>query len=298
MFALERVDAAHAKEALRDFPLMRKPVIVAGAVDDWPATRRWTPEFWTREYGRLSLPFDGRDVSVAEQMERIFSSTDENPAPYPYNLDIERYFPELLPDVLPGLVFGHGDRSLNPLWLKRLMRGNKFHEVFFSGRGSRFNVLHYDTMLLETQITQIYGDKEFLLYDPGQTPLLYPRTDIPKLSQVDPFNPDLERFPRFAEARAIRFTLRQGETVYFPCGWWHTTYTPGPCISYGRALLHSANWDAFLSEHRAAWTDRPAWLSEVLMTGYRTIGFGMSVVEALRPPSSGEMLPPRALTDM
>jgi hypothetical protein len=40
---------------------------------------------------------------------------------------------------------------------------------------------------------------------------------------VDPFAPDLERFPRFAEAarHAEVATLEPGDAIYIPYGWWH-----------------------------------------------------------------------------
>jgi hypothetical protein len=83
---------------------------------------------------------------------------------------------------------------------------------------------------------------------------MYPRTDNPRLSSVNSiFHPDLERFPLFAQAKVQRAVLRQGETLFFPTGWWHTTYIPGPSISYGRAVLNHTNWDAYLGETYQGW---------------------------------------------
>jgi histone arginine demethylase JMJD6 len=42
-------------------------------------------------------------------------STPENPAPYPFNLNIELNMPELKEDITPELSFGKIDRINHPL---------------------------------------------------------------------------------------------------------------------------------------------------------------------------------------
>ena len=60
-------------------------------------------------------------------------------------------------------------------------------------------------------VTQIYGDKEFVVYPPEQTPYMYPRRTIAKVSQIgDPLQPDLEKFPLFAQASAASTMVKRG----------------------------------------------------------------------------------------
>ena len=40
-------------------------------------------------------------------------------------------------------------------------------------------------------------------------------------SQVDVDDPDLERFPGFAEAQGLSCTLSPGEALHIPKRWWH-----------------------------------------------------------------------------
>ena len=40
-------------------------------------------------------------------------------------------------------------------------------------------------------------------------------------SQVDLYRPDLERFPRFAQARGVEAILQPGEVLYIPSMWFH-----------------------------------------------------------------------------
>lgn len=248
-------------ELMREFVRPGKPVILAGLAEHWPAFGKWTPEFFSRHYGHITHEVKGVQYTVKEQMQLIQASTEESPAPYSYNLDIDRQFPELKADMEP-LLLGRWDRLANRTLPGRLIRGTIKHEVFFGGRGASFPVLHVDLQHLHTQITQLYGDKEFFLFPPDQTPYMYPRPEYPLYSQVDhAFAPDLGRFPLFAEAKGYRTLLKEGETIFFPAGWWHMTRIPGPSISYGRALLERGNWPAYLKDTYNGWSKKSAVLA-------------------------------------
>jgi hypothetical protein len=92
---------------------------------------------------------------------------------------------------------------------------------------------HYD---LNANIAcVIAGRRRVYLFPPEQLPNLYPgpfdRTigGVP-VSMVDILNPDLERYPRFAKARAVMRTveLEPGDALYIPYGWWHEIHALSP----------------------------------------------------------------------
>ena len=41
------------------------------------------------------------------------------------------------------------------------------------------------------------------------------------MSPVDIANPDLDKFPKFAQARRLECTLRPGDALFMPAFWWH-----------------------------------------------------------------------------
>lgn len=78
----------------------------------------------------------------------------------------------------------------------------------------------------------VAGRRRFHLFPPEQLVNLYPgpfdRTigGVP-VSMVDAENPDLNRYPRFAEAQKTRLTveLEAGDALYIPYGWWHQVHS-------------------------------------------------------------------------
>ena len=141
--------------------------------------------------------------------------------------------------------------------------------------GNRTTVAaHYD--VLENIACVCSGRRRFTLFPPDQLANLYvgPIDFTPAgqaISLVDLNEPDLEKFPRFAEAlkHAQTVVLEAGDAIYIPSMWWHHVegleslnilinhwWREGPSYvgAPGDALLH-----AILSvrdlpdEQRAAW---------------------------------------------
>lgn len=93
--------------------------------------------------------------------------------------------------------------------------------------GNRTTVAaHYDAM--DNIACVCAGRRRFTLFPPDQLGNLYvgPIDFTPAgqaVSLVDLKNPDLDRFPRFAEAleHAQTAELEPGDAVFVPCMWWH-----------------------------------------------------------------------------
>jgi histone arginine demethylase JMJD6 len=233
------------RELLAEYIAPGLPVVLTDATRHWGAMGKFTPAFFKEHYGHLSKEINGRTYTLAEVADLILTSSAENPAPYPFNLNIQQFLPELLADLKPEVVFGKSDRVNHPLLPGLMLRNTQTYELFLGGRGACFPYLHVDALFLHTQITQLYGSKEFILYPPEQTPFMYSKAENAKMSQVDAFNPDYEKFPLFRQAQPVRVLVEEGETILFPTRWWHTTRIHEPCISVGRVHLNEWNWVDF-----------------------------------------------------
>jgi hypothetical protein len=126
-------------------------------------------------------------------------------------------------------------------------RPDGYIKLLIGGEGGRFPVLHFDRENANATITEIYGDKEFLLYPPHDGQYLYPKSGQPNHSQVDNHE-DLRRFPLLARTTPFSTIVRPGDMIFVPCGWWHTARALGPSISVGMNLLDRSNWGGFVAE--------------------------------------------------
>ena len=152
---------------------------------------------FTQHRGELEA-FLGELLSIAEQ-------------PRPSAMAVQS---EAIPELLPGFVEANA-MPLAPKATPRIWIGNRIQVA-----------PHYD--LMENIGVCVAGRRRFTVFPPEQLPNLYagPFELTPAgtpVSMVDPRAPDLERYPRYAEAwaEARQATLEPGDAVYLPYAWWH-----------------------------------------------------------------------------
>jgi mannose-6-phosphate isomerase-like protein (cupin superfamily) len=170
---------------------------------------------------------------------------------------------EPVTELLPGFREENDIDLLDPPAVPRAWLGNKVRVA-----------AHYDVK--ENIGIVVAGRRRFTLFPPEQVVNLYPGpfeltpAGTP-VSLADPAHPDLDRFPRFAEAltHGQSAELEPGDAIYIPYHWWHAVDSLAPVnlfVNYwwnpampGLGAPYDALLHAFLAfrhlppEQRAAW---------------------------------------------
>ena len=263
---IERRQKLSYEEFAKDYLYANKPVVITDALREWTAVQRWSPEFFKQEFGNMKFTlnedlkgkseYKGNGNSAVEYtmdrfIDRVLSSTEENPAPYFRNQILYDLFPSLKQDIEPLPEY------FLPNWLpdhymvkyvgEVLNRGAAL-ELYIGGKGGAFPVLHYDGAGAHAFLMQVYGRKKFIIYPPNQETFLYPSPEKENLSLVNSVdNPDLEKFPLFATAEPTFFILEPGEMLFIPSHWWHTTKMLTPSISISANVVNQSNWHELIN---------------------------------------------------
>ncbi len=225
------------------------PVVIGDATREWPALTKFTPDFFREKYGQRKVKVQGQTFALGEFIDLMMTATEENPAPYPCKLNIAHDYPELLPDVSPRYAFALPDRTTSKLLPAGFLGSADTLEIFFGSPGGQFPYMHYDYMGFHAYINQLYGEKEFTVVPPDQTPYVYPDPKNQWMSLIDnQRNPDPERFPLWKNATPVSFVVGPGETLFIPNGWWHTARSITPTISVALDVLNASNWGRFIRE--------------------------------------------------
>lgn len=221
-----------------------RPVLLHGLAKSWPASERWTFEFFARE---------GKGVKVS-----VTRSVVETVRTRRVDLDLGDYVRDLLDD--DGRVIGGPQQtyaSFVPLFkvMPQLKADIPMRELFgpltlttqsaWLGPAGTITGLHTDAF--PNVLTQLRGRKGLILFPPRPLDRLYrspkfePATTV---SLVDLREPDFERFPRLRELRPLVAILEAGDAIYIPPGWWHYVVSETPSISLSTfaGYLRHAVW--------------------------------------------------------
>jgi hypothetical protein len=223
------------------------PVVISGAIDHWSARDLFSLDYFERRFEDRTVRWPGQEpLQVGPLMRRIRDSSADNPAPYLQEVSIYDHFPEILDAVTPMPPYPFPDWASTSLVPRRMHFSMRAFELLIGGPGSQFRTLHQDTWHVHAFIFQIVGKKTFYLFSPENTPFLYADREHPNVSPIDPFaEPDLERYPRFAQARGVEVTVNEGELIFVPADWWHTTRLDEVSIAVTINWVHRSNWDRY-----------------------------------------------------
>lgn len=245
--SVARVDDISHDEFMTRFYEPGIPVVFKNAAKLWQAKGLFTPDWFREHYGDRPLDIDGKMFTMRQVMDLVEASSVGHPAPYPLVYDVPTALPELLPLISPLNL-----KYAVPNWLERaafsLGKWGGSTQLFIGGPGGQFPYAHIDLFHLSAWITQLYGEKEFIVYPREQSHLLYPEAENPWKSQVNIFKPDFERHPLYRQATPLRFTVGPGETLFIPFGLWHSAYSLTTTISIAFDQLNAKNYPEFMQD--------------------------------------------------
>jgi len=199
--------------------------LVLDATSGWEALQKWTLEHFHEQYGDLTVSVThvgGKraECKLAEYIENFPEvrldeaqalSAKPGQTPYLRGWFFEAQAPELLQDFTVPTLFQD--------WFERLPKAWRppFHWIFLGPRGS-CTPMHIDPTLTHAWLAQIQGRKRFLLFPPNAVCTVH---DAATGTFVDPYHPDMEKYPNFSMSRGLEVVLEPGDFLYIPPNWAH-----------------------------------------------------------------------------
>jgi hypothetical protein len=241
-----------------------KPVIITDATENWLARSKWTFGFFKTAYGSdpviawcgtgkvttLSAYIQFLDAPSAE-LPGIWMTKDHHPpqaAPgqgsSPFYLTgwfAFRQHPELYDDITPAPYFVQDLVSALNATLRDVFErtSKKDYTAVYIGPEGSLSALHRDFWNTHAYLAQIRGRKRAILFSPKDSEFLYG-------GQVDPEQPDFERFPLFDLATAYECVIEPGDTLLMPALWWHHVRGLEKSITVSRNFFNESNFTQYM----------------------------------------------------
>lgn len=267
----------------RDYVMANRPLVIEDVATGWPALGKWTPEYFKAQFGSRQVQVSIEEkMAFADFIDAVLASSDERPGPYMYRLYFGTELPELLRDLRPN-PYSYPGRLASPLMPRNIRRPDGYFKLLIGGAGGGFPMLHFDAENHHACVTQLHGEKLFVLFPPGDSRWVYADAEHENWSGIpgrDVFFPNYEAYPLLANATRHEAVARPGAMVFIPCRWWHITRVLSTSISVCQNVLDRSNWEGFVR-----WStlprENPSVLKRVGKRAYlKALGRVMSSLEA------------------
>jgi len=216
--SIDRVCGLSKKDFLQQYFKPQKPVILEDAISNWPAYERWNFDYIRLVAGNKTVPlYDDRPVDHKDGFNEPHATM--NMADYIDLLEREptkfRIFLWNLLKEVPELQKDFKQLDLGLPILKGLPM------LFFGGQKS-YTFMHYDIDLANIFHIHFQGEKRVVLFDQKQTEFMYkvPHSLIVR-EDIDFANPDYIKWPGLNLIKGFEGTLKHGDVLYMPEGYWH-----------------------------------------------------------------------------
>ncbi|KAI3412796.1 uncharacterized protein J3R85_016925 [Psidium guajava] len=225
----------------------KKPVLLSGLVDIWPAKNLWTIDQLLCNYGDTAFRISQRSsrkilMNLKDYVSYMKVQHDEDPL---YIFDDK--FGEVAPSLLKDYCVPH-------------LFQEDFFDVLDQEQRPPFRWLiigpersgaswHVDPALTSAWNTLLCGRKRWALYPPGKVPLgvtVHVNEDDGDVNVQSPSSLQwwLDFYPLLAdEDKPIECTQLPGETIFVPSGWWHCVLNLEATVAVTQNFVNSKNFE-------------------------------------------------------
>jgi hypothetical protein len=208
------------------------PVVLTGVAGDWPAVKKWTPEFLKERYGDQEVParadatsvtrFDYTNMRFADLVDRIVAGSRERAT------GLENIFNrnnELREDLRLDLLDRYGSRPRGATVMSRVLGRMISTQMFFSNP-SGCTGWHCSSGI--NLFVNVYGRKKWTMAHPKHSMWMYPviRNDAYYSTSVIDHRKShdelaAEGYELYTYVPKYQTVTEPGDVLFVPQWWWH-----------------------------------------------------------------------------
>ncbi|KAJ0179745.1 hypothetical protein K1T71_004336 [Dendrolimus kikuchii] len=217
---LEVLDCPSMEYFYKNFILKELPVVLDKCINHWPALKKWQdPNYLLEIAGMRTISIEiGNKYTDADWTQKLMTLKEfitehiyksNTSTGYLAQYQLFDQVPELRNDVTEPeyCCFSDSDDPTDIM-------------AWFGPKGT-VSPLHHDPK--KNLLAQVIGEKQIFLYAPTDSEYLYPHEHelMNNTARVDPREPDLTLYPKYASAKAYYCLLKPGQLLFIPPKWWH-----------------------------------------------------------------------------
>ena len=223
------------------------PVLIKDVANKWPAFELWNLDYLKENHGEQIVV--ARNVMDSKKSTKKFKVKDYLDIAFRSGQTEKELSPYYLIDCQIHLNIPMESHYNVPeyfsCWYKAIDSNKRRHNLswLYIGGAHTFSNVHLDIWDTSAWNAVLTGCKLWLFYDENQKDFLYE-------GKVNPFYPDMEKFPEFQFANPKICLQRPGDIVFTPSGWWHAVYNLEAGISLTENFINQTNIEMVMTNFK------------------------------------------------
>ena len=217
----------------------KTPLVLTEAMKNWEAYSKWNLAYLSTHYGEQKIL--ANRLSEKGERQHIYLNLEEY-INYAYTTDD--------PNPYYGISYMHVSNSLKEeyeepeyfhCWYKQFNSKDSKIDLscLYLAPKNGYSPMHQDIWGTSFWNALFEGKKIWLFYSEDQTEYLYG-------GSVNPFYPDLEKYPLFSQAKATMWLQEPGELIFCPGNVWHTVLALEPCLALSENFINETDYQNVL----------------------------------------------------
>ncbi len=259
-----------------DYEMRGRPVVIVGAVNEWPAVHKWDKEYLRGKMGKTKVHAGEMEFRLSDYIDYTETFTAESQPLYIFDHELGTRAPEMMSDFTPPPYFASSfpgyekEEDGEDLFsvLGQIERP-KYRWIIIGKRGSQ-SLWHQDPNCTSAWNACVVGSKRWIMLPPNIIPPgVYPSSDRCNVVQPATLKEWYKEFYKEClQLGALQATAHAGDVVFVPSGWWH-------------AVLNLADFNVAITQNSVNWTNIHRVLNFLLTRPYDISGISDEQRETL-----------------
>jgi len=206
------------EEFLREYKAKEIPVVIQNLTEDWPAREKWSMEYFESLIGDKEVKLYDSEPSKDKKLQHAAETTMALREYFSLLRKGEKNLRMFFFNILQEAPLLKDDFRFPDIGLKLFKR---LPVLFVGGAGAKVQ-MHFDIDYADILLCHFGGEKRVRLFPPSATKDIY---HVPfsfsSLHSIDYDNPDYEKYPALEKLEGQEVSLKHGDVLYIPPGWWH-----------------------------------------------------------------------------
>lgn len=232
---VKKINGLELERSYENAGCLNIPLLIAGVMSKWKAAAVWSIDYLEEKLG-------DSEVIVSEQKHTSLSYFKAPLTSFIKLIRKERtdaaYYAHFSNHLNTDMVLDYDRPTWSNCWYKLLPRHEQKLVLswIYMGTKNSFSPLHVDIHNTSAWNAVFMGRKLWLFYSPEQLEYLYN-------GEVNPFEPDLNKYPKFSYATPLVCIQEPGEVVYTPSGWWHCVLNLEKGFALTENFINESNYE-------------------------------------------------------